>query len=90
MVICLDTWSLGLSCLGGNFIPKVLFAVCIFRECLLRFPHFTDLFGGDVQEGMLAHAESWQKSQPGNYDPNNPPGDLVRREVMLSLVFVQC
>ena len=82
--------SLGLSCLGGNFIPKVLFAVCIFRECWLRFSHFTDLFGGYVQEGMLAHVESWQKSQAGNYDLNNPPGDLVRREVMLSLVFVQC
>ena len=48
---------------------------------------FTDLFGGYVQEGMLANVESWKKWQAGRYDLSNPPGDIVRREVKLP---VQC
>ena len=74
-------------CLGGNFIPELLFAVCIFRECWLSVAPFPDLFGGYVQEGMLANVESWKKWQAGRYDLSNPPGDIVRREVKLP---VQC
>ena len=73
-------WSLGLSFLGCNFIPELLFAVCIFRECWLSVAPFTDLFGGYVQEGMLANVESW-KWKAGRYDLCNPPGDRVRREI---------
>ena len=56
---CLGIWvcddnrsrylSLDLSCLGGNFIPEILFAVCIFRECWQSVAPFPDLFGGYVQ-----------------------------------------
>ena len=49
--------SLGLSCLGDNFIPDLLFDVCIFREFWLSVSVFTDLFGGYVQEGVLAKVE---------------------------------
>ena len=51
-------WSLGLSGLGGNFIPELLFVVCIFTGCCLTVAPFTDLFCGYVQEGMLANVES--------------------------------
>ena len=54
-------WSLGLSYLSGNFIPELLFAVCIFRECCMSVAPFGYLFGGYVQEGMLANVESWEK-----------------------------
>ena len=49
-----------------------------------------DLFGVDVQEGMLANVERWKKWQAGRYDLSNSPGDIVRREVRLSLLFIQC
>ena len=68
---CLSIWvcgdnrlrysSLGLSCLSGNFVPELLFAVCRFRECWLSLAPFNDLFGGSIQEGMLANIESWKK-----------------------------
>ena len=83
-------WSLGLSYLGGNFIPALLFAVCIFRECWLRFASFTDLFGGYVQEGMLENVESWEKWQAVRYNLSSPPKELDRREGKLFLVFEQC
>ena len=76
--------------MGGNIILELLFAFCIFRQYCLSVAHFTDLFGGYVQEGMLANVGSWKRWQAGRYDLNNPPGDIVRREVRLSLLFVQC
>ena len=76
--------------MGGNFIPKLLFALCIVRECWLHFARVTDLLGGNVQEGMLANVESRDKCEAGKYDLNNPPGDIVSRVVKLSLVFLQC
>ena len=75
--------------LGGNFIPELLFVVCIFTGCWLSVAPFTDLFCGYVQEGMLANVESWEKCQAGRYDLSNPPGDIVRREGKLSLAFVR-
>ena len=94
ILVCGDNrsrfWSLGLYCLGGNFIPKLLFSVCILRECWLSVFPFPYLFGRYVQEGMLANVKSWQKWQAGRYDLSNPPVDIVRREVKLPLVFVQC
>ena len=83
-------WSLDLSYLSGNFITVLLFAVCIFREFWLTVAPFTDLFGGYVQEGMIANVESWKMWQTGRYDLSNPPGNTVSREVKLSLVFLQC
>ena len=79
-----------MSCLGGNFIPELQFAVCIFREFWLSVAPFTDLFGVYVQEGMLANVERWKKWKTGRYDLSNPPGEIVRRECKMSLVFVQC
>ena len=46
-----------------------------------------DLFGGYVQEGMLANVESWEKRQAGRDDLSNPQGDIVRREVKQPMVF---
>ena len=54
-------WSLGFSYLSSNFIPELLFVVCIFRECWLTVASFSDFFGVYVQEGMLANVESWKK-----------------------------
>ena len=51
-------WSLGLSCLGGNFILELVFAVCIFSQYWLSVAPFTDLFGVYVQEGILDNVES--------------------------------
>ena len=97
---CLGIWisgdtrsiylSLGLSCLGDNFIPELLFAVGIFRECWLSVVHFSDLIGGYVQEGMLANVESRKKWQAGRYDLSSTPVDIVKSEVKVPLVFVQC
>ena len=53
--------SLGLSYLSGYFIPELLFALCKFRECWLSVAPYSVLFGGYVQEGMLANVESWEK-----------------------------
>ena len=69
------------------FIPGLLFDIWICRECCLSVASFTNLFGGYVQEGMLANVESWEKRQAGRDDLSNPQGDIVRREVKLSLVF---
>ena len=97
---CLSIWvcgdnrsryrSLGLSYMSGNFVPELLFAVCIFSEFWLSVAPFSDLSGGYVQEGMHANVESCKKWQSGRYDLNNLLGDIVRREVKLPLVFVQC
>ena len=43
---------------------------------LAEFAPFTDLLGGNVQEGMLANVESWKKWQAGRYDLSNSPGDI--------------
>ena len=78
---CSRYWSLCLSCLGGNYITEIVFAVLILTECWLHFAPFTYLFGGYVQERMLPNVESWEKWQAGRYDLSNPPGDIVTREV---------
>ena len=70
-------WSLGLSCLGVNFIPELLFAVCIFREFWLSASIFPDLFGGYVQEGMLANVVRLKNWQAERYDLSHPPWDIV-------------
>ena len=69
------------------FIPGLLFDIWICRECWLSVASFTELFGGYVQERMLANVGSWEKRQSGRDDLSNPQGDIVRREVKLSLVF---
>ena len=51
---------------------------------------FSDMSGGYIQEGILATVESWKKCKLGRYDLSSPPGDIIRREFRLSLVFVQC
>ena len=82
--------SLDFSCLAGNFIPELLFAVCIFRKFWLGVAPFTDLYGGYVHSRMCAIIESWNKWQAGRYDSSNPPRDIDKTEVKLSLVFVHC
>ena len=69
------------------FIPGLLFDIWICRECCLSVASFTNLFGGYVQEGMLANVESWEKRQAGRDDLSNPQGDIVRTKVRLPLVF---
>ena len=69
------------------FIPGLLFDIWICRECCLSVASFTNLFGGYVQEGMLANVESWEKRQAGRDDLSNPQGDIVRREIKLPLLF---
>ena len=34
------------------------------------------MFGGNVQEGLIANVESWKNGQAGIYDLSNPPGDI--------------
>ena len=65
-----------MSYLDDNFIPELLFAVCIFRECCLSVALFTDWFGGYVQEGILANVEIWKKWHAARYDLSNSPGDI--------------
>ena len=54
--------------MGGSFVPGLLFDVWIW----LSVASFTELFGGYVQEGMLANVGSWEKRQSGRDDLSNP------------------
>ena len=44
---------------------------------------FTYLFGGYVQEGMLANVESWERRWAGRDNLSNAQKYIVRREVKL-------
>ena len=89
MIIGLDTglWA----CLVWVVILFLSYFFCLyFHWMLAECSPFTDLFCRYVQEGMLANVESLKKWQAGRYCLSNPPGDIVRRKVKLSLVFVYC
>lgn len=73
--------------MGGSFVPGLLFDVWICREIWLSVASFTELFGGYVQERMLANVGSWEKRQSGRDDLSNPQGDIVRTKVRLLLLF---
>ena len=73
--------------MGGSFVSGLLFNVWICRESWLSVASFTELFGGYVQERMLANVGSWEKRQSERDDLSNPQGDIVRTKVRLPLVF---
>lgn len=58
--------------MGGSFVSGLLFNVWICRESWLSVASFTELFGGYVQERMLANVGSWEKRQSGRDDLSNP------------------